>query len=443
MKKKLVSILLAVAMVTSVTGCGSKKEDTGKTNNNEATEVTEGTDDTSSSEAENTTEEEEITCELTVWSPSEDQDETKGNWLPTMCEQFAAQHPNWHITFTYGTCQEGEAKKNVTQDVKGAADVYMYANDNITDLVANNALAEIGGSALETIKSTNTQTVVDSVTLDGAVYGFPFTTNTWFMYYDKSVFTEEDIKSLDTMLEKGKVAFPLTNSWYLPAFYVANGGTMFGDNQMDESAGIDFGGEKATAVTNYLVDLVKNPNFSNDTDGFGLAGLADGRVNAIFSGAWDASAVQEALGDNMGVATLPTITIDGTACQLKSFAGTKVIGVNPNCEYQQVAVALAQYLSSPEAQLAHFTTRTIVPCNTELLEQEDVKTNEIIVAQNYTYENNSITQPFVTAMGLFWTPCDNMGKNIVSGDITHENAAEKTEEFNIAANTDVAKEADN
>ena len=49
------------------------------------------------------------------------------------------------------------------------------------------------------------------------------------MYYDKSVFSEEDVKNLDTMLEKGVVSFPFTNSWYLPAFYVGNGCTLFGD----------------------------------------------------------------------------------------------------------------------------------------------------------------------------------------------------------------------
>ena len=29
------------------------------------------------------------------------------------------------------------------------------------------------------------------------------------MYYDKRVFSEDDVKSLDTMLTKGKVSFPL------------------------------------------------------------------------------------------------------------------------------------------------------------------------------------------------------------------------------------------
>lgn len=429
MKKKAVSLFLVAAMVASMTGCGNKTNNNTTADNNAAgTEVASET-------------EEEITCDLTVWGPSEDQAEENGNWLPTMCEQFASEHPNWHINFTYGVCAEGDAKTNVTQDVEGAADVYMFANDNITDLVANNALAKLGGSALESVQATNSQAVIDSVTVDDSVYGIPFTTNTWFMYYDKSVFSDDDIKNLDTMLTKGKVSFPLTNSWYIASFYVANGGTMFGDDQMDNDAGIDFSGDKGTQVTDYLVDLVANPNFVNDADGSGLAGLRDGSVNAIFSGSWDAQSVKDALGDNFGCVALPTVTINDKDVQLKSFAGSKAIGVNPNCENQQVAIALAQYLASAEAQQSHYELRSIVPCNTDLLTQDTFKADEVVTAQNETFDKTSITQPFVNNMGNYWTPAENMGKAIVNGEVTHDNAAEKTEAFNTAMNTSEAENA--
>ena len=74
---------------------------------------------------------------------------------------------------------------------------------------------------------------------------------------------------------------------------------------------MDFSGEKAAEVTDYLIDLAANPNFEIDADGSGLAGLRDGSINAIFSGSWDANAVKEALGDNMGAAALPTYTLNG------------------------------------------------------------------------------------------------------------------------------------
>ena len=388
---------------------------------------------------ESAAKEDPITCSLTVWGPSEDQSSDNGNWLPTMCDQFSKKHPNWKITYKYGVCAEGDAKTNVTQDVSGAADVYMYANDNITDLVSAGALSKLGGSALESVKSTNTKETVDSVTLKDSVYGFPFTTNTWYMYYDKSKFTDQDVKSLDTMLTKGKVSFPLSNSWYIAAFYVANGGTMFGKDGTDEKAGIDFGGDKGTAVTNYLVDLTKNPNFVNDADGAGLAGLRDGSVNAIFTGSWDAESIKQALGNNMGVISLPTVNIGGKAGQLKAFAGSKAIGVNPNCKNQQVAIALAEYLASADAQKAHYTTRNVVPCNTQLLKDATISADPVVKAQNDTFNKTSIIQPFVSGMGNYWTPAESMGKALINGDITKDNAAQKTEDFNKAMNTSEVK----
>ena len=36
---------------------------------------------------------------LMVWSPQNDQSRDNGEWLQTMCEQFADEHPEWDITF--------------------------------------------------------------------------------------------------------------------------------------------------------------------------------------------------------------------------------------------------------------------------------------------------------------------------------------------------------
>lgn len=114
----------------------------------------------------------------------------------------------------------------------------MFANDQLQTLIDAGAIAELGGKTVDYIKNTNSEAIIDSVTVNDCVYGVPFTTNTWYMFYDKSVYGEDDIKSLDTMLEKGKVSFPLTNSWYIGAFYVGNGCTLFGEDGKDEEAGI-------------------------------------------------------------------------------------------------------------------------------------------------------------------------------------------------------------
>ena len=160
--------------------------------------------------------------------PVEDQSKDSGEWFQTNCEAFAAEHPEWDITFVYGVADEASAAGQVAQDPEASADVFMYANDTLTTLTDADGLTKFGGKYREEIESENTQQVLDSLTMDGELYGVPFTTNTWFLYYDKSVFSEEEIQNLDTMLEKGVVSFPFTNSWYLPAFYLGNGCTLFG-----------------------------------------------------------------------------------------------------------------------------------------------------------------------------------------------------------------------
>lgn len=431
MKKKALSLFLVTAMAVSMVGCGSKDADknTDKNTDKKDTEVAAAT------EKEAVAEDEAWEGDLTVWSPQEDQDK---NWLQDQCEAFAAEHPNWKINFNYGVCPEGEAKDNVTKDVEAAADVYMLANDNIPDLVSAGALSELGGDYLGYVTSTNSDSILASVTYNDSVVAFPFTPNTWFMYYDKSVFSEDDVKNFDTMLEKAgeagkKVSFKLTDSWYIEAFYVANGCTLFGDGT-DTDAGIDFGGDKAAAVTEYLVDLAANPNFLVDADGSGLAGLGDS-VAALFSGTWDAEAVKEKLGDNMGVAALPTVTIDGKEGQMKSFIGSKAIGVNPNAENQQVAMSLAAYLAGEKAQTAHYEMRNLLPSNINISLADD----PIATAVTNVMTDTSIMQPLCKEMSNYWSPAENMGKNIQSGEVTKDNAAEKTEEMNTTMNTDVAE----
>lgn len=386
-----------------------------------------------SNTSDNNTDTKKVT--LKVWGPQEDQS-SEGNegWLNKMCDQFNKEHPEWDITFEFGVCSEGDASKNIVDDPEGAADVYFFANDQLGTLIEANAIARLGGKALEQVKSNNSDIMVRSVTYEDNVYGVPFTGNTWFMFYDKSVFSEEDIKSLDTMLSKGKVAFPLTTGWYTASFYIAGGGTMFGENGDDASAGIDFGGSNGAAVTKYLIDLAKNPNFVIDSQGAGKSGIINGTVSAMFSGTWDANDISEALGDNFGAAPLPTITINGEEKQLRSFAGSKAVAANPNCDNPEVAVALAAYLGSTEAQKEHYNMRNIIPSDQTLLNDEALQNDITAIAQANTIETTSILQPSIPEMSNYWDNAETMMKAIVSGDVNQKNYVEKTEEFNRSLN---------
>lgn len=403
--KKILALLLAVLMIVSMAAC-KKGDDAGdKGGDGEKTKVS-----------------------LKVWAPSEDQKDDGTGWLNVMLKKFEEAHPEYEITWELGVLSEGEAGNQIKSDPAAAADVYMLANDQIGTLVQAGALSKLAGKYLEQVKNDNTDLLLNSVTYsDGGVYGFPVTNNTWFMFYNNTVFNEEDVKSLEAMLAKGKVSFPLSNSWYGGTFFMSNGGTLFGEDNRDASAGIQFGGENGYAAAEAMIDFAANKNFANDVNGSGASGLISGDVGACFTGSWDYNKLKDALGDKLSVTQLPTAKIGGKDVQLKSFAGSKCVGVNPHCKNQVLAMQVAAFLASKDAQLERFNMRSVIPCHKELASDAAIMASEVAVAENNTMANCGVIQPLIPEMANYWSPMESFGNSIINGDTTKSNCKDQVD----------------
>ncbi|MFD0705224.1 extracellular solute-binding protein [Alloscardovia venturai] len=372
------------------------------------------------------------TVQLTVWAASEDQAKNS-SWLQTEEKAFEKAHPEYKITWKNSVVSSADAATTVKQDPSAAADVYQFANDQLGTLVSAQAIGELSDDAKAQVAKQNDQTLVDSVTAsDGKEYGVPLNANTWFMYYNKSKFSDEDIKSLDTMLTKGKVSFNLMNGWYLPAFYAGAGMTIFGEKGNDAKAGVK-GGDHAAEVTKYLVNLAKNPNFVKDNDeGAGLAALKNGTADVFFSGTWNAEDAKKALGDNYAAAQLPSFTTQSGTYQMKSFAGSTAVAYNPSSKSPKIAAQFAAFLGSTQSQKDHYTIRGVVPADKEL--KSLIADNPAAVAQMNTIANTSILQSTLPEMTNFWDPAKNFGTALMNGGITEANAQAKTEAWIAQAN---------
>ena len=412
--KKIIAMLLACVMVLGLAACGGSTTEATEPAGNEVTDVT-----------------------LKVWGPQEDQVD-ESSWLIAMEKAFAEAHPEYNITWDNGVCPEGDAATMVTADPSAAADVYMFANDQLGTLLQAGALAKLGGSYLEQVQADVSATYVNTVTsTDGNVYGFPVAPNTWFMYYNKELVGDADLTSLEAVMEKGIVAFEVKNSWYLPSFFFAAGGSLFGETGADAAAGVQFGGEAGYAATNAVLDLLENPNFKVDGDGYGNAGLKDGTVAAYFSGSWDYAGLYEALGENLGAVAAPTVTINGEAAQLKAYAGSKAVGVNPNASNQKAAMQFAAFLASADSQLLRFQLRNITPAVTALAENADVAASIVAVAESNTMAFASVAQPTIAEMNPVWGPVGTFGTNIADGMVTRDNVVESVDALDAQLNGDL------
>lgn len=418
--KKIIAMLLALVMVLGLAACGSAPAA-------DPTTAPAANDAPAASEAPATEAAGPEAITLKVWAPQEDQVD-ENSWLIQVEKKFEAAHPEYAITWDNGVCPEGDAKTLLTTDPAAGADVYMYANDHLGGLIQAGAVAKLGGAYLDQVNADNNETFVGTVTYsDGGVYGFPVAPNTWFMFYNKEIVGDADITSMESILEKGIVAFDVANSWNMPAFFFAAGGSLFGDLGVDAAAGANFGGEAGYAAAEALLTLQDNPNFKWDGDGYGNNSLKDGTIAAYFSGDWDYAGLYEKLGENLGAAACPTVMIGGEAKQMLPYAGSKVVGVNPHAANMKAAMQFAAFLASVESQQLRFELRGITPAAVALQDLDAIKSSICAQAIFDTMNGKSAFQPKIPEMDPVWGPVGTFGGNIKEGKITWDNYKEQVD----------------
>ena len=122
-------------------------------------------------------------------------------------ENFKKDHADTQYNFRFAAQGENEAATKILTDVEAAPDVFSFSSDQILKLIAGDALSRIGGDRLTRIRENNDEKAVDAATVTGAngeesVYAFPYTDNTFFLYYNKAYFSETDVETLDGILAK-------------------------------------------------------------------------------------------------------------------------------------------------------------------------------------------------------------------------------------------------
>ena len=361
---------------------------------------------------------------LTVWGSAEDQE-----MLKEMCAAYAAANPDKEYKFLFGVQGEGDAADKVLGDVTSGPDVFSFASDQINKLIAGGALARIGGQLEADVKANNSATSVDAatVTIGGVdqLYAYPCTEdNTLFLYYDKSVINGDQVDTLDELLDAAhaagrKVHFKLNDDgWYLSSFFFAypelGYQVSYNENMVETGVSINYNNAQGLAVMKALVKYVNHPALVIQTDDSkliaGFTPTAEGNVEAAagVSGTWNAKAVQELLGDNMGVAKLPTVEIDGQQKQLTTYMGCKLIGVNGYSQNKAEAHKLAAWLTNEQNQLKRFETRGFGPSNKNVAASEAVANNPVIAAvmqqAKFSRAQKSVPGNYWTPMGALITP---------------------------------------
>lgn len=352
------------------------------------------------------------TVTLRVWASEEDQALTT-----QLIDNFKAAYPDVTFDITLGSESESTAKDTVLTDVEAAADVYAFADDQINELVQAGALQEVAATYTFDVKSANSAGAVEAASVDGKLYAYPMTAdNGYFMFYDASVFSESDVQSMEKMLEVAeaagkKVAMDISNGWYIYSFFQGAGYELTLND--DGSNTCTWNAPGGTDVAQTIMNLCATNTLVDMGDEEMATAIAEGTVVAAVNGTWRAETASDAWGENYAATKLPTFNVAGKDCQMSSYSGYKLIGVNPYSANVGWSMLLAEYLTNEESQTARFEARGLGPANVNAASSSAVQANPAIAA---LAEQAAFATPQRVG-GNFWAPAETLGQVLVDGSV--------------------------
>lgn len=355
------------------------------------------------------------TVNLTVWGAAEDE-ELLRQIIDKFEEAYSGQAD---FAITFQPQSESSCTNALMGDLENGADVFAFADDQLNTLVAAGALDPVENA--ESVRQSNLPEAVAAASVDNTLYALPLTAdNGYFLYYDKEYFTQEDIRSLDRMLdiaaEHGKkVSMEWSSGWYVYSLF-GNTGLTVGLNPDGITNYCTWnsteGKIKGTDVAQAMLDIAGHPGFISTDDAGFLAGVQDGTIIAGVNGVWNAVAVEEAWGSGYGASKLPTYTCGGQEVQMASFSGYKLIGVNSYSAHKMWAARLAEWITNEENQKLRFAQRGQGPSNIVAASSEEVQSAPAIAALLEQSEFSYIQR----VGGNYWDPVAAFTAEILAGN---------------------------
>lgn len=399
MKKRVCRLLIGILCTVSLTGCDKAQK-------------------TDSSDAGNQK------VELVVWGAEEDKE-----LMTQIIQSFQANYQGQaDFQISFEVQGESQCKDVLLGGLEEGADVFTFADDQVNALAAAGALDPIENA--DEIRSKNLSSAVEAATVNNQLYAYPLTAdNGYFLYYNKQYISEEQVKTLDGILDAAaasgkRFTMDWSSAWYVYSFF-GNTNLQVGLNDDGITNYCTWnqadGDVRGIDVAQSMLQIAGSPGFANRTDEEFLSGVKNGSVIAGISGVWNSVAVTESWGENTGAAKLPTYTCNGKQLQMASFSGCKLIGVNAYSEHPKWAARLAEWITNEDNQRLRFEMRGQGPSNIAVADSSEIQNSPAIAALLEQSEFSQIQR----VGGKFWDPVSEFAGNMAAGNPSGQDLQEQ------------------
>ena len=361
--KKLFAVLLAAVMLFTLTACGSG-------GNNGPDEPAEG--------------EWAGTYDVKIWIADNAVELTKKQ----IADFNSSNEYGIVINAAIEAVSENDSADNMLADVNAGGDIFCLSQAQFDRLVQAGALSKLTESAAKAVTEANDAGIVGAAKSDEDIYAYPLSSdNGYLLYYDKSVIPDEDVTSLEKLIEDCEAAnkhFCMeleTSAWYLAGFFFGTG--CLSDWTVDKdgnfvSVNDTFNSANGLIAAKGMKKLLDSPIHVSAS---GAENFANGAA-VVVTGTWGYNIGKAILGDDIGAAALPSFTVDGKEYHIGSFNGCKLLGVKPQDDAVRSAVLhkLAQFLTDEERQTERFEELAWSPTNINAQASSAVQSNPGLVA---------------------------------------------------------------
>ena len=339
-----------------------------------------------------------------------------------LVDEFKASYPDVEFNITIGAESEANCKDDVLKDVESAADVFVFADDQLIDLVNAGALQSVDAAFTYDPRTANAASTVEAASVDGKLYAYPLTaSNGYFLFYNSDYLTQEDVSSWDNLLaaaeKQGKtVGMEVSGAWFLYGFFAGAGLDMYGLEDGTNYCNWNATDTKYTGaqVAEAVTDICKSSAMVNCVNEDAQAFALNGQMIADVNGTWATTGFMEAYGDGYAATKLPTFTVNGEQVQMGSFAGYKFVGVNSYSKNTGWAMLLAEYITSESSQEAIGVATGEGPSNLNAASSDKIASAPALAA----LAQQSAYADLQRVGNAYWDPAATLGQALAEGNYT-------------------------
>lgn len=342
---------------------------------------------------------------LSVWA-----DDGTSDIVSKRLNEFKAANREVNFNFTVIEQASAFCSTNIMANIEFAADVFVFVDDQLADLVENGIILELpydySQKVMDLCGGANAAGV-SAASKAGKLYAFPqLAGNGYFLFYNKKYITADDTASFSKLLKAAaasdkQVAMDLKNGWYLYSFFKAAGLDVYSEgngnfcnwNATDTKY-------KGVDVAKAIINIASDPAFVSADNGGIMDLVKSGKVVAAINGPWNAVFFSSEWGADYGAVKLPTYNVKGNELQMSSFMGFKMVGVKASAKNPEWAMKVAAWLSDEKTQLEIFKKKGEPPAALKVAESPEVRNSPVAIALSEQSKFSSVQR----VNSSYWNP---------------------------------------